>query len=92
LNVAVQNRFQAGRKPEHLRPRELGETPAAEPFRKNGINSTSFPIGDHPMGRYILLWLLGVPIPILIIFDNIPNSSAKRLRWGAVDSSSKHYS
>jgi hypothetical protein len=67
LNVAVQNRFQAGRKPEHLRPRELGETPAAEPFRKNGINSTSFPIGDHPMGRYILLWLLGVPIPILIL-------------------------
>jgi hypothetical protein len=54
-------------KPEHLRPRELGETPAAEPFRKNGINSTSFPIGDHPMGRYILLWLLGVPIPILIL-------------------------
>jgi hypothetical protein len=67
LNVAVQNRFQAGRKPEDLRPRELGETPAAEPSGKNSINSTSFPIADHPMGRYILLWLLGIPITILVL-------------------------
>jgi len=63
-------RFKIGSKPDanqSICERELGETPAAEPFRKHGINSTSFSIGDHPMGRYILLWLLGVPIPILIL-------------------------
>jgi hypothetical protein len=23
--------------------------------------------GETPMGRYILLWLLGIPIPVLIL-------------------------
>ncbi|TMK10391.1 MAG: hypothetical protein E6G75_20260 [Alphaproteobacteria bacterium] len=40
---------------------------AAEPVGKNGISSPRLPGGDRPMGRYLLLWLLGVPIPILIL-------------------------
>ena len=34
-----------------------------------GVN-TSFPISiteERTMGRYMLLWLLGVPIPILVL-------------------------
>jgi len=23
--------------------------------------------GEHTMGRYLLLWLLGIPIPILVL-------------------------
>jgi hypothetical protein len=45
----------------------LATVPAAELFAGNGIISTRIIHGDHPMGRYLLLWLLGVPIPILIL-------------------------
>ena len=38
MNVAVENRFQAGRKPK---TRASAKRPAAEPFPKNGIHSTS---------------------------------------------------
>jgi hypothetical protein len=40
--------------------------------RRNSLEKAALaqrddPAGDHPMGRYLLLWLLGVPIPILIL-------------------------
>jgi hypothetical protein len=64
-------RFKIGSKPDAKQSScdraSFGETPVAEPFGKNGISSTRFPIGGHPMGRFLLLWLLGVPIPILIL-------------------------
>ncbi|CAN7739369.1 hypothetical protein LJR220_002033 [Bradyrhizobium sp. LjRoot220] len=41
-------------------PTKYGTTPIARAFyRYDG--------GDESMGRYLLLWLLGVPIPILVL-------------------------
>ena len=37
------------------------------PLEKAALAKRDDPTGDHPMGRYLLLWLLGVPIPILIL-------------------------
>jgi hypothetical protein len=38
-----------------------------ELFGRNGIVSRNYSIGGIQMGRYLLLWLLGIPIPILIL-------------------------
>jgi hypothetical protein len=36
-------------------------------FGGSGFKGRIYSTGDHSMGRYLLLWLLGVPIPILIL-------------------------
>jgi len=39
-----------------------------ELFARNEISSEKkSPHGGQVMGRYVLLWLLGIPIPILIL-------------------------
>jgi hypothetical protein len=69
MNVAVENRFQAGRK---RMTRCVGKTASSGTLSKkrysfNELIQSEIIPGDHPMGRYLLLWLLGVPIPILIL-------------------------
>jgi hypothetical protein len=36
-------------------------------FGGRGFKGRIYSTGDQSMGRYLLLWLLGVPIPILIL-------------------------
>jgi len=39
---------------------------AQEPATRCGVSS-SYPFEEEMMGRGILLWLLGVPIPVIIL-------------------------
>jgi hypothetical protein len=63
LNVVVQNRFQSCVKPSDCF-RNLGEGTL---LRKRNYFKELFNRRGHPMGRYLLLWLLGIPIPILLL-------------------------
>jgi hypothetical protein len=38
-----------------------------EQIRADDVSSMGFPTGGRETGRGILLWLLGVPIPIIIL-------------------------
>jgi hypothetical protein len=38
-----------------------------EPRRARGVAGSSSITKGHDMGRYLLLWLLGIPIPILLL-------------------------
>src|SRR5215510_2174574 len=64
LNVAVENRFQAGRKPK---TRASPKTASSGTLSKKRHSFNELTNRRSSMGRYLLLWLLGVPIPILIL-------------------------
>jgi hypothetical protein len=63
LNVVVQSRFQSCVKPSDCF-RNLGEGTL---LRKPHYFKELFNQRGYPMGRYLLLWLLGIPIPILLL-------------------------
>jgi hypothetical protein len=63
LNVVVQSRLQSCVKPSDCF-RNLGEGTL---WRKRHYFKELFNRRGYPMGRYLLLWLLGVPIPILLL-------------------------
>ena len=49
-----------------------GSVSAIEDRRRNSLEKTALfsemtPMETVPVGRYLLLWLLGIPIPILIL-------------------------
>lgn len=39
----------------------------AELCRNSGVEERHAMAGEESMGRYLLLWLIGVPIPVLLL-------------------------
>src|SRR4029453_15181395 len=71
LNVVVWNRFKSCLKPS-VCFRNLGDGTL---LRKPHYFKVLFNRRGYPMGRYLLLWLLGIPIPILLLiwaFGGLP--------------------
>ncbi len=44
-----------------------GDIAVPEPNRQQAIKASAYAREDRIMGRGILLWLLGVPIPVIIL-------------------------
>jgi hypothetical protein len=63
LNVVVQNQFQSCVKPSDCF-RNLG---GGNSFEETALLQGIVQSESYPMGRYLLLWLLGIPIPILLL-------------------------
>jgi hypothetical protein len=52
---------------EHVGAESVADRPEGTFSEAAALSDGLFNLGDYSMGRYLLLWLLGVPIPILIL-------------------------